>query len=57
MAGVLTCGVVDAHSPLKNITYPIYGNGTNPGFVHFLLDWLLKVANMPPAPTSPDITK
>jgi len=54
---VLTAAVVDTHSNLEHITYPIYANGAHPAFVHFLLDWIVKVANMPPPSAGVDITK
>lgn len=55
--GVLTASVVDTHSDLGLITYPIYANGAHPAFVHFLLDWIVKVANMPPPSAAIDISK
>jgi len=41
--GILTASVVNAHTPLERITYPIYAGEGHPAFQHFFLDWLLKV--------------
>lgn len=47
---MLTASVVNAHTPMDRVTYPIYAGEGHPAFQHFLLDWLLKVANMAPPP-------
>ncbi len=56
-AGILTSSVVNAHSELDRITYPILAAEAHPAYTHFLLDWLLKVTNLPtpplPAPGGP----
>lgn len=54
-ANILTCATLNAHTnQVHRITYPIYGREAHPAFTRFLLDWLLKVANIrreaPPRP-------
>jgi hypothetical protein len=41
--GLLTASVVNGHTPLDRVTYPIYAGEGHPAFQHFFLDWLLKV--------------
>eukprot|EP00967_Tisochrysis_lutea_P083208 scaffold115527_cov14-Tisochrysis_lutea.AAC.1 len=41
--GLLTASVVNAHTPLDRVTYPIYAGEGHPSYQHFFLDWLLKV--------------
>uniref|UniRef100_A0A7R9VU55 Uncharacterized protein n=1 Tax=Chlamydomonas euryale TaxID=1486919 RepID=A0A7R9VU55_9CHLO len=47
--GLLTASVVNLHSDLSAITYPIYAGEYQLRYQHFFLDWLIKVANVPPA--------
>ncbi len=49
-AGIVTVSVVNAHTPLDRITYPILAAEANPNFSHFFLNWLLKVVNLPTPP-------
>ncbi len=51
---MLTASVVNAHSPLEHITHPILGGEAHPALTHFLLDWVLRVANLPPPPPTSD---
>ncbi|KAL6748116.1 hypothetical protein V8C86DRAFT_2886772 [Haematococcus lacustris] len=55
--GVLTCSVLNAHSPLDRITYPLWGAESSPDFNHFLCDWILRVANLPDPEPSPPATQ
>ncbi len=43
---VITAALVNHHSDLSAITYPIYARDSHAGFHHLLLDYLLKVANV-----------
>lgn len=45
---VMTASVLNAHTELTGITYPIFASEFYPRFQHFFLEWLLKVVNMPP---------
>eukprot|EP00195_Chlamydomonas_chlamydogama_P013118 CAMPEP_0202904166 /NCGR_PEP_ID=MMETSP1392-20130828/28186_1 /ASSEMBLY_ACC=CAM_ASM_000868 /TAXON_ID=225041 /ORGANISM="Chlamydomonas chlamydogama, Strain SAG 11-48b" /LENGTH=271 /DNA_ID=CAMNT_0049591675 /DNA_START=443 /DNA_END=1258 /DNA_ORIENTATION=+ len=45
---VMTISLVNAHSDLSRITYPVYAGEFHLGFQHFFLDWIVKVANLPP---------
>eukprot|EP00798_Chlamydomonas_sp_ICE-L_P011284 gene11284-18916_t len=44
---VMTVSVVNAHSDLSRITYPVYAGEFHVKFQHFFLDWIVKVANVP----------
>ncbi|KAF5837985.1 hypothetical protein DUNSADRAFT_3578 [Dunaliella salina] len=44
--GLLTASVVNAHTPLDRVTYPIYAGEGHPSYQHFFLDWLLKAVNV-----------
>jgi len=44
--GLLTASVVNAHTPLDRVTYPIYAGEGHPSYQHFFLDWLLKAVNL-----------
>lgn len=33
---------------MKYVTYPVLARDFHPGFVHFFLDWIVKVANAAP---------
>ncbi|KAG1677814.1 hypothetical protein FOA52_008578 [Chlamydomonas sp. UWO 241] len=46
--GVMTASLVNAHSDLSLITYPVFAGEYQLRYQHFLLDWILKVANVPP---------
>lgn len=46
--GVMTASLVNAHSDLSHITYPVYAGENQLRYQHFLLDWIIKVANVPP---------
>ena len=44
---VLTASLVNAHSDLSAVSYPIYASESHLAYQHFFLDWLLKVVNLP----------
>lgn len=43
-----TIALVNPTRDLSNITYPVLARDFHPGFVHFFLDWLIKVVNVQP---------
>lgn len=43
-----TVAIVNSMNEMKYVTYPILARDFHPGFVHFFLDWVLKVANAAP---------
>ncbi len=43
-AGIMTASVVNAHSSLEHITYPLYAAEAHPAYTHFFLSWLLRSA-------------
>ncbi|GAX78031.1 hypothetical protein CEUSTIGMA_g5473.t1 [Chlamydomonas eustigma] len=47
---VMSVSLVNAHSDLSRITYPVYAGENHLRFQHFFLDWIIKVVNMPPQP-------
>jgi hypothetical protein len=43
---------------LLQVTYPVLARDFSPGFVHFFLDWIIKVANTPlPGSQLPPVRK
>lgn len=49
---IMTASLLNAHSDLSDIHYPIYASEFHPRFQHFFLEWLLRVANLPPTGTA-----
>nr|8A22_Bb Chain Bb, uS2m [Polytomella magna]8APN_Bb Chain Bb, uS2m [Polytomella magna]8APO_Bb Chain Bb, uS2m [Polytomella magna] len=43
---LLTISLVNSHSDLSSVTYPVYASDTHIGFQHFFLEWILRVSNL-----------
>eukprot|EP00201_Polytomella_parva_P002740 CAMPEP_0175081898 /NCGR_PEP_ID=MMETSP0052_2-20121109/26431_1 /TAXON_ID=51329 ORGANISM="Polytomella parva, Strain SAG 63-3" /NCGR_SAMPLE_ID=MMETSP0052_2 /ASSEMBLY_ACC=CAM_ASM_000194 /LENGTH=296 /DNA_ID=CAMNT_0016352985 /DNA_START=159 /DNA_END=1049 /DNA_ORIENTATION=- len=43
---LLTISLVNSHSDLSTVNYPVYASDTHVGFQHFFLQWILRVANI-----------
>lgn len=41
-----TASVVNGHSKLDHITYPVYAAEGHTGYQRFVLEWILKVVNI-----------
>lgn len=44
--GIPTIGLVNHTQDLGTITYPVLARDFHPNFVHFFLEWVLKVVNI-----------
>jgi ribosomal protein S2 len=45
---VPTIALINSIKDLSKITYPVMARDFHPEFVHFFLDWVVKVANVAP---------
>eukprot|EP00878_Enallax_costatus_P015756 GHUV01016511.1.p1 GENE.GHUV01016511.1~~GHUV01016511.1.p1 ORF type:complete len:167 (+),score=16.69 GHUV01016511.1:34-501(+) len=48
LRNIPTIAIVNSVNEMKYITYPVLARDFHPGFVHFFLDWIVKVANAAP---------
>lgn len=47
--GIPTIALASGQADMSSVTYPVLARDFSPGFVHFFLDMLVKVANYDPA--------
>lgn len=48
LRNIPTVAIVNSMNDMKYVTYPVLARDFHPGFVHFFLDWIVKVANAAP---------
>lgn len=48
MRNIPSIALVNHHNPLAPVTFPVYARSGHPGYIHFFLNWLLKVVNVLP---------
>ncbi|GLI66020.1 hypothetical protein VaNZ11_009724 [Volvox africanus] len=42
-----TVSLLNGHSDISHVTFPVYASESHAGFQHFFLEWLLRVVNLP----------